>query len=48
MVETVDDDIEEIYASMPKAEIDAIVRECDQNKERGNEAFGSGEYAQAI
>jgi hypothetical protein len=44
----VNDDIEEIYASMPKAEIDAIVRECDQNKERGNEAFGSGEYAQAI
>jgi hypothetical protein len=42
------DDIEEIYASMPKAEIDAIVHECDQNKQRGNEAFGSGEYAQAI
>jgi hypothetical protein len=47
-VETVDDDIEEIYASMPKAEIDAIVHECEQNKQRGNEAFGSGEYAQAI
>jgi hypothetical protein len=48
LVETLDDDIEEIYASMPKAEIDAIVHECDQNKQRGNEAFGSGEYAQAI
>jgi hypothetical protein len=47
-VENVNDDIEEIYASMPKAEIDAIVHECDQNKQRGNEAFGSGEYAQAI
>lgn len=48
VVDSVDDDIEEIYASMPKAEIHAIVHECDQNKQRGNEAFGSGEYAQAI
>jgi hypothetical protein len=30
---TVDDDIEEIYASMPKGQGDAIVHECDQNKQ---------------
>jgi len=51
-VETVKDDrdeeIEEIYASITKEEIDAIVKECDQNKARGNEAFGTGEYAQAV
>jgi Flp pilus assembly protein TadD len=47
--ETVDDeDIEEIYASMTKVEIDEVVEECELNKQRGNEAFGSGEYAQAI
>merc|ERR1711937_573882 len=43
-----DEILDEIYASMPKEEIDAIVKECEQNKSRGNEAFGSGEYAQAI
>ena len=53
-VETVKDDddqeeeIEEVYASMSKEEIDAVVKECEQNKTRGNEAFGAGEYAQAI
>jgi len=40
--------IEEIYASMSNEEIDGIVKECEQNKTRGNEAFGSGEYAQAV
>merc|ERR1712003_541310 len=44
----VEDEVEEIYASMSKEQIDAIVKECEQNKSRGNEAFGSGEYAQAI
>eukprot|EP00980_Cylindrotheca_fusiformis_P001567 scaffold359_cov96-Cylindrotheca_fusiformis.AAC.2 len=40
--------IEEVYGSMSKDRIDAIVHECDKNKKRGNEAFGAGEYAQAI
>lgn len=40
--------IEEVYGSMSKDEIDAIVKECEKNKARGNEAFGTGEYAQAI
>ncbi|KAL3908103.1 MAG: hypothetical protein SGILL_008610 [Bacillariaceae sp.] len=50
-VETVaaeEEEIEEIYAGMSKDEIHAVVRECEQNKTRGNEAFGHGEYAQAI
>jgi tetratricopeptide (TPR) repeat protein len=43
-----EEEIEEVYGSISKDEIDAIVRECDKNKKRGNEAFGAGEYAQAI
>jgi Flp pilus assembly protein TadD len=43
-----DEDIEEVYASMSKTEIDEIVLECERNKTRGNEAFGAGEYVQAI
>jgi len=43
-----EDEIEEVYGSMSKDDIDAIVRECEKNKTRGNEAFGAGEYAQAI
>lgn len=42
------EEVEEVYASMSKEDIDAVVKECEQNKARGNEAFGSGEYAQAI
>ena len=42
------DVVEEVYGSMSKAEIDQIVAECEQNKTRGNEAFGSGEYGQAV
>ena len=45
--ETEEDVIEEIY-TMSKDEIKLIVDECDHNKSRGNEAFGAGEYAQAI
>ena len=45
---TDDDEIEEVFAGITKDEIDAIVGECEKNKARGNEAFGSGEYAQAI
>ncbi|KAL3928509.1 MAG: hypothetical protein SGBAC_012623 [Bacillariaceae sp.] len=43
-----EEDVEEVYGSMGKEQIDAIVNECDKNKARGNEAFGAGEYAQAI
>ncbi len=42
------EEIEEVYGSMGKEEIDVIVKECEKNKARGNEAFGAGEYAQAI
>jgi tetratricopeptide (TPR) repeat protein len=40
--------VEEVYTSMSKAEIESIVQECEQLKARGNEAFGAGEYGQAI
>lgn len=40
--------MEEVYGSMCKSDIDAIVAECEENKARGNEAFGGGEYAQAV
>jgi hypothetical protein len=43
-----DEVIEELYTSMEKSEIDAIIAECEQNKTRGNEAFSSGEYGQAL
>jgi len=45
-----DDDevVEEIYTSCSADEIKSIVAECDQLKARGNEAFGAGEYGQAI
>mmetsp|Transcript_7196 Transcript_7196/g.10512 ORF Transcript_7196/g.10512 Transcript_7196/m.10512 type:complete len:541 (-) Transcript_7196:102-1724(-) len=42
------DHIEELYTFMSKSEIDSIIADCEQNKLRGNEAFGSGEYAQAV
>ena len=41
-------EVEEIYTSMRKDQIDAIVSECEHNKARGNEAFVAGEYAQAV
>lgn len=43
-----DEVIEEVYTSMSRTEIDAIVQECEQLKARGNEAFAAGEYGQAI
>ena len=43
-----DDVIEEVYTSMSHTEIQAIVEECEKLKARGNEAFGAGEYGQAI
>ncbi|VEU45040.1 unnamed protein product [Pseudo-nitzschia multistriata] len=48
VVEDAEEEIEEIYAGMSKEDIDAVVKECEQNKARGNEAFGTGEYAQAV
>lgn len=43
-----EEEIEEVYTSMSKETIASIVNECEKNKARGNEAFGTGEYAQAI
>jgi len=43
-----DGDVEEVYASMGADEVKLVVAECEQNKARGNEAFGTGEYGQAI
>jgi tetratricopeptide (TPR) repeat protein len=40
--------VEEVYGSMTQDEIKEVVDECEQNKTRGNEAFGAGEYGQAI
>ncbi|KAL3796423.1 hypothetical protein HJC23_004220 [Cyclotella cryptica] len=40
--------IEEIYASTTKEVIESIVASCENEKAKGNEAFTSGEYAQAI
>mmetsp|Transcript_7335 Transcript_7335/g.15082 ORF Transcript_7335/g.15082 Transcript_7335/m.15082 type:complete len:574 (+) Transcript_7335:62-1783(+) len=40
--------IEEVYASATKEEIDSIVAYCEDQKAKGNEAFASGEYAQAV
>lgn len=42
-----EDVVEEVY-TMDKHEMEMIIRECEQNKARGNEAFGAGEYAQAV
>jgi hypothetical protein len=42
------EEVEEVFASMSKTDIDYIVADCEQNKTRGNEAFSAGEYGQAI
>jgi hypothetical protein len=49
-VENDDDDavVEEVYGGMTQDEIKEVAAECEQNKVRGNEAFGAGEYGQAI
>jgi len=36
--------VEEVYTE----EVDLILKECEGKKAMGNEAFGSGEYAQAV
>lgn len=46
--EEAEEEIVEVYGSMSTDDLEAIIRECDKNKQRGNEAFGAGEYAQAI
>lgn len=43
-----DEEIEEIYASTTKEEVDAIIKSINDEKAKGNEAFTAGEYAQAI
>ena len=40
--------IEEVYASATKEEIEAIISSVEDQKAKGNEAFTSGEYAQAV
>lgn len=39
---------EEIYAGMTQSQIDSIIKDCEQQKAKGNEAFVAGEYAQAV
>mmetsp|Transcript_40420 Transcript_40420/g.68930 ORF Transcript_40420/g.68930 Transcript_40420/m.68930 type:complete len:579 (+) Transcript_40420:43-1779(+) len=43
-----EDVVKEVYASATKEEIDAIVASIEEQKAKGNEAFTSGEYAQAV
>uniref|UniRef100_A0A7S1Z5Z0 Uncharacterized protein n=1 Tax=Trieres chinensis TaxID=1514140 RepID=A0A7S1Z5Z0_TRICV len=43
-----DDEVEEIYASMTQEQIDVVIHNCESQKAKGNEAFGAGEYAQAV
>eukprot|EP00566_Odontella_aurita_P005888 CAMPEP_0113541190 /NCGR_PEP_ID=MMETSP0015_2-20120614/8895_1 /TAXON_ID=2838 /ORGANISM="Odontella" /LENGTH=580 /DNA_ID=CAMNT_0000441071 /DNA_START=217 /DNA_END=1959 /DNA_ORIENTATION=+ /assembly_acc=CAM_ASM_000160 len=42
------EDVQEVYAGATQDEIDAIVRDCEAHKAKGNEAFVAGEYAQAV
>ena len=46
VVETVAD--ETVQEEVVTDSVKDIVKECEQNKARGNEAFGAGEYGQAI
>lgn len=41
-------DVEEIYAGMTQSQIESIVKDCEEQKAKGNEAFVAGEYAQAV
>ena len=44
-----DDDVaEEVFTSMSSSDIDSIVKDCEAQKAKGNEAFVAGEYAQAV
>ncbi len=42
------DEIEEVYTGMSAEEIDSIVKDCEAQKTKGNEAFVACEYAQAV
>jgi tetratricopeptide (TPR) repeat protein len=42
------DIIEEVYAGMTQSDIDHIIKDCDAQKAKGNEAFVAGEYTQAV
>ncbi|KAL3771229.1 hypothetical protein ACHAWO_005169 [Cyclotella atomus] len=44
----VEEVVEEVYTSATKDDIDTIIASCENEKAKGNEAFTSGEYAQAI
>lgn len=47
-VETAKEEIQEVFTPAVDSDVQDIVSECEQNKSRGNEAFGAGEYGQAI
>lgn len=44
----VEEVVEEVYTSTTKEDIETIVASCENEKAKGNEAFTSGEYAQAV
>jgi tetratricopeptide (TPR) repeat protein len=44
----VEEVIEEVFTSSSKEDIETIVTSCENEKAKGNEAFTSGEYAQAV
>ena len=46
--EEVEDNVDDIYTSMSKLEMEAILHECEGSYACGNEAFIAGEYAQAL
>lgn len=43
-----DNIMEEVYTDTAKLDVEAIKEECEMQKKKGNEAFSSGEYAQAV
>ncbi len=43
-----DDVSEEVFTSISSSDIDSIVKDCEAQKAKGNEAFVAGEYAQAV
>mmetsp|Transcript_26042 Transcript_26042/g.38537 ORF Transcript_26042/g.38537 Transcript_26042/m.38537 type:complete len:569 (-) Transcript_26042:89-1795(-) len=45
---TTPDIIQDVYAGMSQSDIDTIVKDCEAQKVKGNEAFAAGEYAQAV
>merc|ERR1712038_767343 len=43
-----DEVTEEVFTSMSPSDIESIVKDCEAQKAKGNEAFVAGEYAQAV